>query len=206
MAGFDTTYRKIADYPSGDAARAERAVAADGTEVIIKTVHPTDPGSFAAELSRVAATVDPHLERVISWEQRGDLVAIATEPVPGRDLASLTAGDQALPADQVVGYGVEAALGLAALHDRGLVHGGVKPSTLTHDPRAGTVLVDARLAQAAGGPDLSLSSPADAAGTSAPKRPWPVHSCRPPMCIRWALCCIAWPPAVRLSQVTMQKR
>ena len=169
MADFTATYRTIGDYPSGDAAGAQRALTADGTEVIIKTVRPTDSGSFVAELSRVALTVDPHLERILAWEQRGNLVAIATEPVPGKDFASLTAESNALPADQVISVGVEAALGLAALHEGGLVHGGVKPSTLIRDPRAGAVLVDAGLAQAAGGPDLSLSSPADTAAYVSPE-------------------------------------
>ena len=169
MPAFDSTYRTIGAAPKGDAMSAQRAITPDGTEVIVKTVEATDPPSFAAELSRLAGIVDPHLERIISWEQRGKLTAIATEPVPGDDLATFAATAQAHPPAQVLSLGVEAALALGALHDHGLVHGGVKPSALVRDPRAGVVLVDAALAQAAGGPDLSLSSPADAAAYVSPE-------------------------------------
>ena len=44
MTGFDATYQPIGDYPSGDAARARRAVTADGAEVINETVHATGLG------------------------------------------------------------------------------------------------------------------------------------------------------------------
>lgn len=169
MPAFDSTYRTIGAAPKGDAMSAQRAITPDGTEVIVKTVEATDPPSFTAELLRLAGIVDPHLERIISWEQRGRLTAIAAEPVPGDDLSAFAATTQAHPPAQVLSLGVEAALGLAALHDHGLVHGGVKPSTLVRDPRAGVVLVDAALAQAAGGPDLSLSSPAAAAAYVSPE-------------------------------------
>jgi beta-lactam-binding protein with PASTA domain len=169
MTAFDSRFRTIGDAPKGDAMKAQRAVTPDGAEVIVKTVEATDPPSFAAQLSRLAGTVDPHLERILSWEQRGRHMAIATEPVPGDDLVELAATAQPHPPQQVIALGVQAALGLGALHDHGLVHGGVKPSTLLRDRRAGVVVVDATLAQAAGGPDLSLSSPADAAAYISPE-------------------------------------
>jgi eukaryotic-like serine/threonine-protein kinase len=169
MPAFDSTYRTMGDAPKGDAMKAQRAVTSDGAEVIVKTVEAADPPAFAAELAHLAGIVDPHLERIISWEQQGKLMAIATEPLPGDDLAAFAASAQAHPPEQVISLGVEAALGLGALHDHGLVHGGVKPATLVRDPRAGVVLVDAALAQAAGGPDLSLSSPADAAAYISPE-------------------------------------
>ena len=169
MPAFDSMYRPIGDAPKGDALKAQRAITPDGTEAIVKTVEATDPASFAAELARLAEIVGPHLERILSWEQRGRHMAIATEPVPGDDLVALAATAQPHPPQQVIALGVQAALGLGALHDHGLVHGGVKPSTLLRDRRAGVVVVDATLAQAAGGPDLSLSSPADAAAYVSPE-------------------------------------
>jgi eukaryotic-like serine/threonine-protein kinase len=169
MPGFDTTYKAIADAPPGDAASAQRALATDGTEVIVKTVTPTDARAFTAQLARLVTVLDPHLERVLAWEQRGESVAVATEPVPGEDIGSLLAAPAPPPAAQVVSLGVETALGLGALHARGLVHGGVKPAVMMRDPRAGVVLVDAGLAQAAGGADLTLSSPAQAATCISPE-------------------------------------
>ena len=135
----------------------------------MKTVAPTDARAFTAQLARLVTVVDPHLERVLGWEQRGELVALATEPVPGEGSGSLLAAPAPPPPAQVLSLGVETALGLGALHARGLVHGGVKPSVMVRDPRAGVVLVDAGLAQAAGGADLSLSSPAEKAAYISPE-------------------------------------
>ena len=163
MPAFDARFRTLGDAPKGDALKAQRAITPEGAEVIVKTVEATDPPSFEMELARLAGIVDPHLERIVSWERYGRLTAIATEPVAGDDLAALAAAGRAHPPAEVISIGVDAALGLGALHDHGLVHGGVKPSTLVRTPRAGVVLVDATLAQAAGGPDLTQSSPAEAA-------------------------------------------
>ena len=135
----------------------------------MKTVAATDAPAFTAQLARLVTVVDPHLERVLGWEQRGELVALATQPVPGEGSGSLLAAPAPPPPAQVLSLGVETALGLGALHARGLVHGGVKPSVMIRDPRAGVVLVDAGLAQAAGGADLSLSSPAEKAAYISPE-------------------------------------
>ena len=51
--------------------------------------------------------------------------------------------------------GAQAALGLAGLHEHGIVHGGIKPSTLIQTPDGTIVLIDAGLAQAQGGADLT---------------------------------------------------
>jgi len=169
MSVFDTGYRTIGEAPPGDAMSAQRAVGTDGTEAIVKTVKPLAPGSFLAEVPRLAAVIDPHLERVITWEGRGEVVLLATEPVPGDPFTALTTAPVAEPAAQVSSLGIDAALGLAALHDQGIVHGGIKPSTLIRDPRGGVVVVDACLAQAAGGADLTESSPPQAAAYVSPE-------------------------------------
>ena len=87
MPGFDTTYRTIADVPPGDAASAQRAVAADGTEVIVKTVAPTDAPVFTALLARLV-TSSTLLERVLGGSSAVALVALTTQPVPGEGAGS----------------------------------------------------------------------------------------------------------------------
>ncbi len=50
--GFEETYRIVGDLPPGDALKAQRAVTAEGAEVVIKTVKPVAPDMFVRGLAR----------------------------------------------------------------------------------------------------------------------------------------------------------
>jgi eukaryotic-like serine/threonine-protein kinase len=165
---FDQAYRMIERLPPGDALTAQRAVSADGTEVVVKTVQPAAPASFVGALARQAGIVSPHLERIVAWEEHGELVVVATEPVTGQAVGDLLTAPAPPPEEEVSSLGIDAALGLAALHNHGLIHGGVKPSTLVRTG-AGAVLVDAGFSQAQGGADLTESSPPQAAAYVSPE-------------------------------------
>ena len=155
MTGFEETYTIVGDLPPGDAFRAQRAVTADGAEVVVKTVRPVAPDMFERAIARVATVTGPHNEHVLGWERRDQAVALAAAPVRGVDLGHELAQAGALPPQSVRRLGAQAALGLAALHARGIVHGAVKPASLVQAGDGAVVVVDAGLLQAQGGADLS---------------------------------------------------
>jgi eukaryotic-like serine/threonine-protein kinase len=159
MTGFEETYTIVGDLPPGDAFRAQRAVTADGAEVVVKTVRPVAVDMFERAIARVATVAGPHNEHVLGWERRDEAVALAAEPVRGVDLGHELAQAGALPSQSARRLGAQAALGLAALHAKGIVHGAVKPASLVQASDGAVVVVDAGLLQAQGGADLSDTAP-----------------------------------------------
>jgi len=156
---FEETYRIVADLPAGDAFKAQRALTTDGREVIVKTVKPVAPDLFVRGLARLSEVRGPHNEHVLAWETQGAYVALAAEPVRGVDLGHVLAQAGSLAPPAATALAAQAAAGLAALHARGVVHGGVRPATLVRDEGGTVVLVDAGLAQAQGGADLTEEAP-----------------------------------------------
>ena len=147
--GFEQTYTIVGDLPPGDALKAQRAVTAEGAEVVVKTVRPVAPDMFVRAIARVAGVAGPHNESVLAWEEQGQFVKLATAPVGGADLGREL---------EKIGEGT---------HERGIVHGSVKPSTLIQTPVGNVVVVDAGLAQAQGGADLTeQAAPLNAAYVS----------------------------------------
>ncbi|HJW74224.1 MAG TPA: PASTA domain-containing protein [Thermoleophilia bacterium] len=167
--GSQLGYRVVGELSRGDALRSERAVADDGSEIALKEVAPHDVKRFFEEMAAVARVDDPHLERVVSWGTRGEHAYVATELVPGTDLAQDIASSAPLPAATVEAYGAQVAAALAALHRSGVVHGGLKPSTIVVTPPGSLKLVDTGLARAQGSPDLTEADPPDAAWYLSPE-------------------------------------
>jgi serine/threonine-protein kinase len=159
MAGFEETYRIVADLPAGDALKAQRALTIDGREVVLKTVKPVAPDLFVLGLARLSEVRGPHNEHVLDWEAQDRYVALAAEPVRGVDLGHVLAQAGSLSPQAAAALAAQAAGGLAALHGRGVVHGAVRPAALIRDEAGTVVLVDAGLAQAQGGADLSEQAP-----------------------------------------------
>jgi serine/threonine-protein kinase len=157
--GFEETYRIVGDLPPGDALKAQGAVTAEGVEVVVKTVRPVAPDMFVRALARLSGVAGPHVEHVLAWEEQGRFVSLATEPVRGIDLGHVLAGAGALSPQTAASLGAQASLGLAGLHEHGIVHGGVKPATLIQTPDGSVVLVDTGLLQAQGGADLTEEAP-----------------------------------------------
>ncbi len=157
--GFEETYTITGDLPPGDALKAQRAVTAEGAEVVIKTIRPVAPEMFVSAIARVAGAASPYLERVLAWERQDQFVSLVTEPVGGTDLGRVLVTAGALSPQSAATVGAQAALGLAALHQQGIVHGAVKPSTLVQAADEHILVVDAGLEQAQGGADLSEQAP-----------------------------------------------
>ena len=53
--GFEETYTITGDLPPGDALKAQRALTAEGAEVVIKTVRPVAPEMFVSSAATACA-------------------------------------------------------------------------------------------------------------------------------------------------------
>ena len=137
-----------------------------GRDVAIKVLRPghaDDPESllrFAHEARAASALAHPNIVAVhdVGSDRGHDYIAM--EFVEGKSLAQLLAGDRLSPAD-TVSIGAQIADGLAAAHERGLVHRDVKPQNVMVKPDGGVKILDFGLAKRAQEP-LSAGSDADA--------------------------------------------
>ena len=91
--GIQETYRALGDLPRGDALKAQRAVTADGTEAVIKTVRPVAPDMFMAAVARLSAVAGPPQRARAGLRGSGyQFVSVATQPVTGINLGEVLAG------------------------------------------------------------------------------------------------------------------
>ncbi len=151
-------YRLTAPVPPGRALEAYQAVDEAGKPVVVKLLAPLDREAFFAHLRRLAGLRHPNLARVLDWGTEGDLAYVVTEAFEGTDLASMTALGGPPAAAVVAELGAQAAAALAALHGKGIVHGGVTPLTLIRTADGTLKLTDAGIA-AAGQADLADVDP-----------------------------------------------
>jgi len=123
-------------------------------DVAIKLLHP-DAGQltdntvkeFVREAQAAARLNHPNTVTVYQVGKRGDQVFIAMEYVAGGSLADEVKTNGALPWPQATQAVRDAAAGLEAAHDAGLVHRDVKPSNLMRTPRGVVKVVDFGLAK-----------------------------------------------------------
>jgi len=97
----------------------------------------------------------PNLVRVYDFERDQDVLILVMEYCPGGSLADLLRETQRkgenLPVEQVVQIGIDAAHGLAALHQKDIVHRDLKPSNILLDSQGRAKVSDLGLAQTPGG-------------------------------------------------------
>jgi eukaryotic-like serine/threonine-protein kinase len=94
-------------------------------------------GDFAAAVRRAqdaSPVTHPHLAHLLDAGVFRDEPFAVLEPFPGADLEALVRDIGPMPTALACGFVREAALGLAAAHDRGLTHGGVRPANLHVGP------------------------------------------------------------------------
>jgi serine/threonine-protein kinase len=134
--------------------RLDRAVA-------VKVLRPHYAASaealarFAREARLAAALTHPHLMQVFDVGQDGHRHYIVLELLPGRTLKDLLAGGPR-PLDEAVVLAQQIALGMAAAHQRGLVHRDLKPQNVLLTEDGSAKVGDFGLAQAADAPHLTL--------------------------------------------------
>ena len=152
-------YRLVEALTPGWALAVHRATDAGGRPVRITVVRPADPDGFMRRMGVVAAARHLDLPAVLDIGQDGADVFVVTEDVRGDDAAALVARGP-LPVAAATMVAAEAAVGLAALHARGAVHGGVEPRTLVQTGDGTVKLTGAGLAAAYLPPDLRPGAPA----------------------------------------------
>jgi serine/threonine protein kinase len=104
-------------------------------------------GRFEREARAVAALDHPNILAIHDVGVEGDVHFVVTELLEGKTLAERLASVPQLTPGKAVEYAIQIAHGLAAAHDRGIVHRDVKPTNvfITNDGRI--KLLDFGLAQ-----------------------------------------------------------
>ncbi len=109
--------------------------------------------SLDKQVSKLCSTPLPYIAapRGMGLLKNGDAFLIS-DNIPF-DVATYVAGDRTLKVDRVAAIGKQAVLGLAALHRRGIVHGGIRPTNIRLDQNptdgsdVGVTISDAAIGQ-----------------------------------------------------------
>jgi tetratricopeptide (TPR) repeat protein len=128
-----------------------------GATVAVKRLHehlvePSMIARFEREARLLAGIDSPHVVRHVAHGRDSEgRPFLALEWLDGRDLATYRKSERPT-LRQIVEIGRQAALGLAALHDAGIVHRDVKPANffLVDGPSPRVVLIDLGVARVAG--------------------------------------------------------
>jgi serine/threonine-protein kinase len=119
---------------------------------------------FAREAQAAAAVVHPHVLPIHQVQPSGRLPFLVMPLVAGESLAERLAAQGTLELKEILRIGMQAASGLAAAHEQGLVHRDVKPENILLEKGVErAVLTDFGLARAAD--DVTLTRWGIVAGT-----------------------------------------
>jgi serine/threonine protein kinase len=119
---------------------------------------------FAREAQAAATVVDLHVLAIHHVQVSGRLPYLVMPLVAGESLAQRLAAQGTLELKEVLRVGMQAAAGLAAAHDQGLIHRDVKPANILLEKGVDrAVLTDFGLARAAD--DASMTRRGVIAGT-----------------------------------------
>ncbi len=125
---------EIARGPLGTIFRGEDAT--DGRSVAMRMLNPalvTSPqlaGAVAAELKAASAVSHPNLVKVIALMEWEGARCVVTEYVAGRTFAEALASGRKLGFQQVHALGRVITQALALIHEKGIVHGSIRPSNV----------------------------------------------------------------------------
>ncbi len=144
--------------PPGRAAAAYQGQDAQGRPVVVTVLRPFDPDTFLRTVGTVSSVRHLDLAPVVDAGREGADCFVVQEDPGGTDALTL-AGAGPLPVANAALMAASAAAGLTALHARGVVHGGVDPTTLTRAADGSTKLTGAGFAEAYPPPDLRPGTP-----------------------------------------------
>lgn len=158
----------------GDRCTVFRARPRDGVESValkVLRVAPDPDGAardraaFEVDVRTAASIVDPRLLRVLAFGRADPWCFAALELVPGQSLAAMLASGQRLPASRLLPVLRDVLGALDALHEQGLVHGGVHPGNVFVLDDGSGRLADARgQARLRGGEAPTYAAPEVLAG------------------------------------------
>ena len=155
-------YRLVEALPPGRAHAVHRALDTAGRPLVITVLRPADADAFLRRMGTVATARHLNLAAVVDVGRDGADTYVVSEDVRGADAAALVSRGP-LPVGEATMIGAEAAAGLAALHGRGAVHGGVAPDAVMRTGDGTVKLTGAGLAGAYPPLDLSAMAPPAAA-------------------------------------------
>jgi serine/threonine protein kinase len=96
---------------------------------------------FAREAQAAAAVVHEHVIPIHNVEAEGDISYLVMQYVPGQSLQARVDEQGPLPVREVLRIARQAALGLAAAHDQGVVHRDVKPANMLLEEKVDRLLI-----------------------------------------------------------------
>ncbi|MGK5447868.1 serine/threonine-protein kinase, partial [Streptomyces radiopugnans] len=146
--------------------------------VAVKLLLPGESGPTAAARFRLEARTagrlsHPHVVGVLDFGEHGNRLFLVMELVEGGSLARVLTDAGSLPAERVARIAAQAASGLAAAHQQGVVHRDVKPANLLLDARGNLKIGDFGIARFLDDPAAALTATGQIIGTSlylAPER------------------------------------
>jgi serine/threonine protein kinase/peroxiredoxin len=118
-------------------------------EVAVKVLRPGSPvpaEALLAEARAAAALSHPNVCAIHAVDSSEGVPMIIMEYVAGRPLSQLL-GDGPRPRDQAAALVRQVALGMAAAHARGVVHGDLKPANVLVTPAGAVKIVDFGMAR-----------------------------------------------------------
>ncbi len=134
---FGGRFRAIERLDRGGTAETYRAVDETGALFAVDVLHPQGEAQvqhLRDSMYAVAAVRHPNLPRVFEWDIDATGFFVVREYVEGWDLETLLTRGPLDPL-RVARYGAEAALGLAAAHSAGIVHGSVRTADVMVTPQ-----------------------------------------------------------------------
>ncbi|MFF5516460.1 serine/threonine-protein kinase [Streptomyces coeruleorubidus] len=146
--------------------------------VAVKLLLPQDTDATAASRFRLEAQTagrlnHPNVVGVLDFGEYDNRLYLVMELVEGDSLARVLSVAGALPAERVAGLAAQAAAGLAAAHQQGIVHRDVKPANLLLDAGGTLKIGDFGIARFLDDPGAALTATGQIVGTGlylAPER------------------------------------
>ncbi len=161
-------YRTKKHLPPGRAAAAYSGQDDQGRPVVVTVVRPLDPDLFLRTMGVVASVHHLDLAPVVDAGRDGPDCFVVGWDYGRDDAGSLVARGPLPPADAAL-VAASAAAGLAALHERGVVHGDVRPESLVRTEDGSLKLTGAGVGAAFPPPDLRPGTPPDVARYLSPE-------------------------------------
>ncbi|WDV56237.1 protein kinase [Streptomyces coeruleorubidus] len=146
--------------------------------VAVKLLLPQDTDATAASRFRLEAQTagrlnHPNVVGVLDFGEYDNRLYLVMELVEGDSLARVLSVSGALPAERVAALAAQAAAGLAAAHQQGIVHRDVKPANLLLDAGGTLKIGDFGIARFLDDPGAALTATGQIVGTGlylAPER------------------------------------
>ena len=161
-------YRTRRQLPAGRAAAAYAGRDAEGHPVVVTVVRPVDPDVFLRTMGVVASVRHLDLAPVVDAGRDGRDCYVVRWDYGDADAEAMVQRGP-LPVADAALVGASAAAGLVALHERGVVHGGVDPASLVRSEDGSVKLTGAGVAEAFPPPDLRPGTPPEMARYLSPE-------------------------------------